>query len=77
MEEMEEDEMDEMDNVKSGETGAMNGVVSTRAAGKVSFFFANVATCSGLCSSPGRSTLDSHPTSVADPTRDMADTRWH
>lgn len=38
MEEMEEDEMDEMDNVKSGETGAMNGVVSTRAAGKVSFF---------------------------------------
>ena len=35
MEEMEEDEMDEMDNVKSGETGAMNGVVSTRAVGKV------------------------------------------
>lgn len=50
MEEMEEDEMDAMDNVKSGETGVMNGVVSTRAVGKVSlFFFANVATCSGLC----------------------------
>ena len=78
MEEMEEDEMDAMDNVKSGETGVMNGVVSTRAVGKVSlFFFANVATCSGLCWSRGRSTLDSHPTSVADPTRDMADTRWH
>ena len=39
MEEMEEDEMDAMDNVKSGETGVMNGVVSTRAVGKVSFFF--------------------------------------
>ena len=39
MEEMEEDEMDEMDNVKSGETGAMNGVVSTRAVGKVSLIF--------------------------------------
>lgn len=39
MEEMEEDEMDAMDNVKSGETGVMNGVVSTRAVGKVSLFF--------------------------------------